>query len=165
MKIFIRLCLLAALGALGFWLWTVFFPSPETVIRKHINKVAELLTFDSKEGQFARLANVQELTGFFSPDVEIVVDTPAHGRETMSGREELSQKAMGARMVLGGLQVDFVDLNVTLNAGGTEATVLLTGRASVAGDRDQFVQELKFTLRKIDGDWLIVRIETIRTLT
>jgi len=165
MKLFVRLVLLAALVALGFWLWTVFFPSPETVIRKRLSKVAELASFGSKEGQIARLANVRQLTGFVSPDIEISVDTPDRSQQVISGREELFQRAMGARMALGSLSVEFVDMSVSLGADRTEATVILTGRARVAGDRDPFVQELKFFLRKMGGDWLIVRIETIRTLT
>ena len=38
MKIFFRLVLLAAVAALGFWLWTVFFPSPEQVALKKIDR-------------------------------------------------------------------------------------------------------------------------------
>ncbi len=165
MKIVVRLFFLAALIALGFWLWTVFFPSPETVIRKRLTKVAALLTFDSKEGQIARIANVQQLAGYFSTDIEITVDTPSQSRQTVSGRDELTQKALGVRMVLTGLRVTFLDPNITLSADKLEATVNLTGQATVPGDRDLFVQELKFFFRKIDGEWLIVRVETVRTLT
>ncbi len=32
MKILVRLVLLAALAGLGFWLWTVLFPSPEKIL-------------------------------------------------------------------------------------------------------------------------------------
>ena len=165
MKIFIRICLAAAVIALGFWLWTLVFPGPEKIIRKRLTKVAALLSYDSKEGQIARLANVNQLAGFFSSDVTVIVDTPARSRHEISGRDELTQAAMGARMALSGLRVEFLDLNVTLSPDNSEATVALTGEARVSGDRDLFVQELKFVLRKIDGDWLIVRIETVRTLT
>jgi hypothetical protein len=165
MKLLIRLCLLAGLLALGYWLWTVFFPAPETVIRKRLAKVAELVSFNANEGQIARLANVQQLAGYFAPDIEISVDTPAQAHQVVSGRDDLSQKLMGARMMLNGLKVEFLDVTVALNAPKTEATVTLTGQARVAGDRDFFVQELKFFLRKIEGDWIIVRVETIRTLT
>jgi hypothetical protein len=165
MKLTLRLVLLAAFIGLGGWLWTVLFPGPETIIRKHLAKVAALVSFPSQEGQLARIANVQQLGGYFAPDVEISVDTPGHPRQTFSGRDELTQAALGARAALPGLQVKFVDLNIQLAPDRTSATVDLTGEARLAGDRDFFVQELKFYFRKSDGQWLIVRVETVRTLT
>lgn len=165
MKTIIRLFLLTLLAALGFWLWTVFFPSAESVIKKRLAKVSTLLTFNSKEGQIAKIANVEDLTGCFSRDIEIIVDTPVQSRQTISGNDDLRQILLGARMALTALAVEFKDVTVEVAPTKTEATVSLTARAQVAGDRDQFVQEAKFTLRKIDGKWLIVRIETVRTLT
>jgi hypothetical protein len=40
----------------------------------------------------------------------------------------------------------------------------LTVEAKVSGERDPIVWEMKFTLRKTDGQWLITRVETVRTL-
>ena len=40
MKIIIRIALLAALAALGIWLWTVLFPRPEKVIRRRLTELA-----------------------------------------------------------------------------------------------------------------------------
>ena len=165
MKILFRLLLLAAVTALAFWLWTLFFPSPETVIRKRIDKVARLVSFGPREGNIARAANVLQLTGYFATNIEITVDTPAQSKQTLSGRDELTQAALAVRNVLAGLSVEFLDQTITLSPDKLEATVSLTGKARVPGDRDLLVQELKFYLQKINGDWLIVRIETVRTLT
>lgn len=165
MKIIFRLGLVVMFAALGFWLWTLCFPNPEMVIRKRLDKVAALISFGPKEGNIARAANILQLTGYFATNIEITVDAPAQSNHTFSGRDELTQAAMVVRNSLTGLNVEFVDQNITLSPDKTEATVSLTGKARVAGDRDLFVQELKFSLRKIDGTWLIVRIETIRTLT
>lgn len=165
MKLLIRLCLGAALAALGLWLWFLLFPTPETVIRKRLAKVAELATFSSHESQLARIASVQQFTDLFSPGIEINVATPTQSRQIVSGRDDLSEKMLGLRMALGGLKVQFLDPNITLDAGKTEATVTLTAHARVTGDRDALVQEMKFFLHKINGDWLIIRIETLRTLT
>jgi len=165
MKITLRIAALLALAALGYWLWTVFFPSDEAIIRKRLTKVATLMTFDSQEGNIARAMNVNEAAGYFARDVEIIIDTPAQSKFTLSGRDELTQRALGVRMLLKGLAVRFLDLNITLAPDNSEATVNLTGEARVPGDRDLFVQELKFFLRKIEGQWLIIRVETVRTLT
>jgi hypothetical protein len=164
MKIFFRLCLVAILVALGCWLWTVCFPSPEKVIRKRIAKVARLASFNSNEGMIAKAANANELAGCFSVDAEIAVDLPGEAEGSISGRGEISRLAMAARSSAKGMNVKLLDPNIKLSADRTEATVDLTGEASVPGQRDLFVQELKFFFRKIEGDWLMVRVETVRTL-
>ena len=165
MKITIRILGLALLAAIGWWLWVTLFPSPESVIRKQLAKVATLLTFNSKEGTIARAANAQQFASYFSPQTEIVVDTPSQSRQTLSGRDEVYQAALGTRSLLPGLTVEFIDPQITLTPDHTSATVNLTGKAKVTGDRDFFIQELKFFLRKIDGQWFIIRVETVRTLT
>ena len=136
MKILGRLCLLAIIAALAFWLWTIFFPDPEKVIHQRLDKVAALLTFNSKEGNIARIANVQQLTGYFATNIEVTVDAPAQSRQTLAGRDEITQAALAARGSLGGLTVEFVDQTLTFNADKSEATVILTGKARIPGDRD-----------------------------
>jgi hypothetical protein len=165
MKNIFRIVLAIVLVALGVWLWTVLFPSPEKVIRKRINKVAELMTFNSNEGQIARLANLQQLGGIMARDIEIFVDVQGRQLMALNGRDEVLPAVAAARAQLPGLKVQFLDLGITLSPDKTGATVCLTGQARVPGERDFFVQELKFILRKIEGKWLIIRIETVRTLT
>lgn len=164
MKMLRRLTLALVLLAVGVWLWTVFFPRPETVIRKHLDKMAALLTFTVNEGQLARLVNVQQFVGFFSPDAELVVDSPPHLSHTFSGRDEILQASMLIRSAVSGLKVELLDSQIKLSPDQTEAIVDTTGQARVSGDRDRFVQELKINFRKVDSTWLIVRIETVRTL-
>jgi hypothetical protein len=165
MKLLFRLLLLAAVAALGYWLWTVFFPDAETVIRKRLNKVAALVSFTRGEGNFAAIASVERLSGYLAPDIEISVNDPYQSNQTLSGRSEVKQSVMAVRKALAGLKVEFVDLNVSFNTDRSEATVLLTGRARLPDQRDLLLQELKVILRKIDGEWLITRVETVRTLT
>jgi hypothetical protein len=54
---------------------------------------------------------------------------------------------------------------VALAADKQSATVDLTARARVGGEPDSYVQEMKFVLKKTDGHWLIVRVETVKTLS
>ena len=54
MKIIFRLVLLAALVALGVWLWTVLFPSPEKVIHKRLIGLANVVSFSPNEGDLVR---------------------------------------------------------------------------------------------------------------
>jgi hypothetical protein len=159
-----RALVLAGLIALGFWGWRAWFPSPQGVIRKRLAELARTASFSSNEGPLAKLANVQKLPPFFANDVEITVDAPGRSQQTYHGRDELLQAAMGARTALSGLTVEFLDVIVSLAPDKEFATANLTAKARVPGE-DFTVQELKFTLKKIGGVWLIFRIETVKTLS
>jgi hypothetical protein len=165
MKIFRRLVACAIVVALGWWLWTMLFPNDETVIKKRLNRIATLMTFDSKEGNIAMAANVSELIGLFDIEVEVMIDTPEFRKQSLAGRDEIRNAALAARQSFSPLEVKFLDLNAVIAPDGTNATVQLTAEVHQSRKRDLFMQELKFVLRKVDGTWLIVRVETVRTLT
>ena len=84
MKIIIRIVLLAALAALGVWLWTVLFPGPEKVIRRRLTELARTVSSSPGESDLTRLAAARSVAGFFSTNVEMNVDlrtwpAPFHG--------------------------------------------------------------------------------------
>ena len=164
MKIIIRIVLLVALAVLGIWLWTVLFPSPEKVIRRRLTELARTVSSSANESDLARLAAARSAAGFFAADVELNVDLPELGQRTMD-REEITQLALMGSSRAGGLQVKFPDINITVAPDKQSAVADLTVEANVSGEHDSIVREMKFTLRKTDGQWLITRIETVRTLT
>ncbi len=159
-----RAILAAALLALGLWGWHLLFPSPEQVIRKRLTELAQAVSFSAKEAPLAKLANAQNLTAFLASDVEITVDVPGQSRRTFSGRDELVEAAIAARSVVGSLSVQFFDINVSVAPDKQTAIVNLTARGKVPGE-DLLVQELKFLLKKIGHDWMIIRVETVKTLS
>jgi hypothetical protein len=165
MKIVFRILLFAALAALGIWLWLVLFPSPEKVIRQRLTELARTVSFSSNEGDLTRLAAARNVAGFFSTNVELNVELPELGRRNSMDREEITRFALLARSRAGGVQVKFPDLNITVAPGKRSAVVDLTVTAAIGGEPDSIVQEMKFTLHKIGGQWLITSVETVRTLT
>ena len=159
----IRVIVLAGLVALGFWVWTRLFPDPKQVIRNRLNQAARLASFAPGEGNFSRAFNVKKLGALFSDDAKILVDVPE--METREfGLDEMIQALMGAKRLGNGLKVKFIDPNIQLDAGAGSALVDLTVEAKLGGQNDSIVQEMKFTLKKIKGDWLITRVETVNTL-
>ncbi len=90
---------------------------------------------------------------------------PGRVEHTFSSRDEIMQAAAAAYSALNGIKVEFLDVNVMVGADKQSATAGLTLKAQAAGDKDFIAQEMKFTLQKIDGKWLITRVETVRTLT
>ena len=164
MKIVFRIVLLAALAALGVWLWTVLFPSPEKVVRRRLTELARTVSSSANESDLTRLAAARSVAGFFAATVELNVDLPELGQHNSMDREEITQLALMGRSRAGGLRVKFPDINITVAPDKQSAMADLTVEANVSGEHDPIVQEMKFTFRKNDGQWLITRIETVRTL-
>ena len=164
MRIIVRLILLAVLLALGFWLWTFLFPNPQKVIRDRLNKIARLASFSGNEGNFSRVAAVEKLGAYFTDEIEVKVDVPHEETVTFNRREELMQAALSARSALSALKVDFPDINDDVDPGKLSATADVTLRADINGEKNALIQELKFYLKKVDGKWLIYRLDTVRTL-
>ncbi|EEF61162.1 hypothetical protein [Pedosphaera parvula] len=164
MKIVVRLVLLVVLAALGYWIYTVLFPPTEVVIRKRLNKIAELASFSSGQGNIIKVANLERLGTYFKDNVEVVVDVPGFGPHTFNQKAELMQAAGAARSTVPSLNAKFIDINVDVGSAKHLATADLTLEASVGGQKDAIVQELKFTLENVNGTWLVARIETVKTL-
>jgi len=161
-----RYVAVAALIGLGIWGWRVLFPSPERVIRSRLNALAKAVSFGPNEGVLAKAYNTQKLTGFFTPDVEIDVDLRGYPPQTLSGRDEVLNAALYAHSNLNGLKVQFSGINVALGADRITAKVNLTGRAILPGSEHEFnVLEFNFLLRKVDGQWLIYQVQTVKTLS
>jgi hypothetical protein len=159
-----RLIVVGALVALGVWGWRVFFPSPESVIRKRLGELAKVASFSSNEGLIAKAYNASLLGEFFTPEVQITVEVPGT-QHTISGRDELLQAAAGARSAVGSLTVEFPDINVVVAPDKNSAVVNLTARGKVPGQRDSYMQELKMRMIKIKRDWLIEQVQTVKTLS
>jgi ketosteroid isomerase-like protein len=160
-----KILVLVVLGALivGGYYW--FHSTPEKAIRKRLLELAEVASFAGNESPLVKLANAQKLSSFCSVNVEVTVDLPGNRASTVSGRDEVLQAVAGVRQTLQGLHVEFLDITVQVSPDRTTATATLTARAQITGDRDEYIQELRFNFRKIDNDWLISEIQTIKTLT
>ena len=165
MKTVFRFVLLAALVALGVWLWFVLFPSPEKIIHQRLTELARTASFSSGEGNLARLAAAQTLAGFCATNVEVDINVPGRVQHTLVGRDEIKEVALGVRTRLSGLKVTFPDINIAVAPDKQSAVVDLTIEANIAGEHEPIVQEMKFTFQKTDDGWLITRVETVRTLS
>ena len=152
------------LGVAG-WLWTIIFPSPEHVIRKRLAELSKAVSIQGKESPVAMLANASRVAGFFTADIEIRVDVPGASAQVITGRDELFAIAQRVRTMSTGLEVQFLDVNITIAPDKKSAEANLTLRAKAPGDRDQIVQEMKLLLNKSEGSWKIRKVETVKTLS
>jgi hypothetical protein len=159
-----RLVAALAAGACGVWLWLVLFPSPEKVIARQFEKLSQAASVRPGEGYLPRMMDAQKLGGFFTTNVEINIDVPGRRQQTTMSRDDIVQAVMAAHLA-GGLTVKFSDINVTVGADKQTAQAGITVEARVPGEQEMMVQEMKITLRKIGGKWLITKVQTVRTFS
>lgn len=164
MRTALRVVALAALAGLGFWLWTVLFPSPQKLVLRRISKLAATVTVTQGDGTFTRASKVSNLIGYFATDAEISWDGAGTGAHTLSGRDEIREAAAGGMAHLTSLKVRFQDATARISPDQQTAEVSCTANVRANDSQDFGVQEFRFQLRKIDGDWLITRAETVKTL-
>jgi hypothetical protein len=163
-KIWVRGILVVGLAALAFWGWGVLHPGPEAIIRKRLLELARAVSKTPDQGNFAMAANALNLPDYFSRDVELMVDFGGRPQQ-FSGRDELIAAASAVRSTVSSLSVSFPDIKVTLAPDRESAVVNLTAEGRVKGEKDLYVQEMKVLFKKIEGEWRITRVETVKTLT
>ncbi len=110
------------------------------------------------------MAGAQSVGNFFSASVEINIDLPTRQQHSTLSRDDIVQTMMAAHSS-GGFTVKFPDISVTIAADQNNAQADVTVEASVPGEQDLIVQQMRFTLQKIGGKWLITRVQTVRTLS
>ncbi|HEY3760913.1 MAG TPA: hypothetical protein VGN23_04135 [Verrucomicrobiae bacterium] len=165
MKIVVQLAVVAAAIAAGLWLWTSVFSSPQHVIRARLKEMARDASFSDSQSIQDGYAAAQTVGDFFSTNVEITLNVPGSPGRTLNGREQIVRTLINLQESVNRLKVDFPDLNVTVAPDRDSATADLTLRAQVDGVRDSVAEEMKVTLKKIGGQWLITHIETVPVLT
>ena len=166
MKKLFTLLLLLGLIALGYWAWTVLFPNPQQIIRNHLNKLAKLASFSADEGNFSRVAKIQKLGLLFDENVQVAIEVSGGESHSLNltRREELTEAAMAAKRFTSGVTAEFLDLKIEMAPDKQSATADLILQAKISGENDMIAQELKFTFKQTNGDWLITRVETIKSL-
>ena len=164
MRIAIRLILLALLVVLGWWFWGVCFPSPARMVLKRMAALADTASFEAGASNFSRAAKAGSFIGFFAVDAQIIVDVPELGAHTLNGRDEIREAGNGGFATLRGLKVTFLDSTVKIGSDQQTADVSCTLRVMVGSDKDFGIEEMHFQFKKIDGAWLITKVETVKTL-
>lgn len=165
MKWVTRLILPALLIGLGVWLWIYLHPSPQEAIRRQLDNLAKAASFDEREGLVSRASAAQKVAGFFATEVVMNIEPRGIFPEQVS-RVEISEQAfyLRSQKEIRSFKVKILDPVITLGADNKSAIVELTLHAETEGERHLIVQEMKFMMRAVEDDWLIIRLETVRTL-
>jgi ketosteroid isomerase-like protein len=159
-----RVILALALIGLGAWLWWTFFPGAERAIRAQVAALAQTLSFKPSDGDLPKGIKAMKLLDFFTADVVIQLKPKGFEPLDLDGREAIRESEpllyfKGPR----GLEVEFLDVKLTLGPDRQTAIAHLTCQTTIAGEADYYVQELQLMFKTVDGAWLIYRVETVPT--
>jgi len=110
-------------------------------------------------------AAAQRVADFFAPQITLNINPPGIFLDEIS-RAEIAQQVgiLRSHPEIGSFKLTFLDPVITLGADQRSAIVEVTMNAEADEERHLAVQEVRLTMREIDGDWVICRIETVRTL-
>jgi hypothetical protein len=148
----------------GISVYRQLFPPAELAIRNRLLALASLASFSPNEAPLARMAKASRLVDFFARDIDIRLTEAPSGLARLTGRENLREVILGARSQAQRMSVHFPDLEVAVSPDGQSATAALTAVVDVNGEANTMVQELKISLRKEGGTWLIARIDSLKAL-
>jgi hypothetical protein len=165
MKWIIRVVVYATLIGTGIWLWLYFHPSPQEAIRRQLAQFAAAASFQGPEGLVRRAAAAQKFSRFFAGEVRVNIEPRGFFDEDAS-RQDIAEAIFQVRSQadIKSLRVQILDPVITLGADRRSAIVELTVNVETGGEPHFVVQEMKFTMRQVEKEWLIFRIETVRTL-
>jgi len=154
----------AWLSTVGVMSSCMLLPGEERKIARRLDELAEAASVNADESPVIRAAGGARIGRYFTEHAVIQMDADA---EPIQGRDTVVALASQARAAAADLKVRFTDVEIRVPDSGTATahlTLIVSGRSQVDAGDSTDGRELALTLQKIDGDWLISRAETLRTL-
>jgi hypothetical protein len=146
-------------------------PGEERAIRNQLSDIAETLSVPANDGDLGRLSRVASLRNVLAPDVQVLTGVSARPGAQMpseiSGRDGVLAFVGRWSPPPGGVTVEFVDMQVTLDDGRMHAQVYCTVQVTSGTAEKPLVdaRELTIGFSRIDGEWLISSIRPEETLS
>ena len=145
--------------------------SDERAIKNQMSAIAKALTVPANEGELGRVTRIASLRNALAQDIQISTRmSPRPGAQIppeIVGRDAVLALAARWAPPASGVAVEFVDVQVTLDASGAAAQVYCTAQASSGPPERPVVdaRELTVGFAKIDGAWLVTSVRPEDTLT
>jgi hypothetical protein len=144
--------------------------SDERAIRDQMAAIAQALTVAPSDGELGRLGRIAALRRALAPEIQLSTGVaPRPGVQIppeVSGRDAVL--ALAGRWVPppGGVTIEFVDVEVTLDDSRTTAQVYCTAKVASGSPEKPLVdaRELIVALAKRDAGWLVTSVRPEDTL-
>jgi hypothetical protein len=143
---------------IGYFVYQWWF-NPARAIKQRLGELAAALSVPAPDSDIARLERVAQLRRYLAADVRVEVDD----RDPITSRDAAIAIVSGLRPASGGVDVHFVDAQVTV-LSSTDSRAYLTVELATpdrqTGQRTVDSRDAVLTLAKRDGDWVITSAES-----
>ena len=143
--------------------WRVFFPGDETRIRRQLNRMGEVVSYEADASPLAGIAAASRFVKFLTPEVSVSIRIPGVGHREFQGKEHVREAFLASRSPRTGLSVVFLDPQIQLEHDD-QARVEVTVKVAHPGNPEVQAQALRIDFVKYEGDWMVSGVETIETL-
>ncbi|HNQ88765.1 MAG TPA: hypothetical protein PKM73_09140 [Verrucomicrobiota bacterium] len=157
-KTFVIAVLVAAFIALV----RLLAPNDEARIRKLLDTLAREASVPAQGKPVTDLAAANRLANLFAPGLQIQINLAGAPDVSVGSRTELVQLTLTAKSHASPFTVDLLDPRI-FNLGSTSAVVDATARATVSGEPDPVVAELRFHLVKVEARWRVQSVQNTPT--
>ncbi len=154
--------ILTLLGWLGY-AW--FFPPDSVLIERRILSLVALFPVEKKESIFVQALRADRIADYFSCDVSLDLGEISRTSQNIHSRVELRQTVVASRNRISGLRFEIPSLEVKVNEDALNADVRMGVLIWQDQDPNPIAEEMRLTLRKEHGTWLIGRVEGITETT
>lgn len=160
----LRLAGAAALVAAAVAAFLLLRPSDETRIRRLIEEMGPLASFEAGKGNLAFLGDVRRLVARFQPDAELHFEEVGSVSLGNFPAAQIESLAISARQAVGRLAVTIEPVEVFLD-GGSAARARFGVTARTGPGRGDFQgQGFEARLERREGAWKITRLEALPLL-
>ena len=141
----------------------------ERAIRSQLSAIATSLTVPANENELGRIARIATLRSALAPDIRVVTGATARpGGEIPTeivGRD-IALGLASRWSIIGGIAVEFVDVQVTIDDAGESAAVYCTAKMTTGTSQQPAVdaRELTVAFSKVDGAWRVTSVRPENTL-
>lgn len=156
------LLILALLCWLGY-AW--FFPPDAVLIERRIHRLVALFPVEKQESIFVQALRADRIAEYFSYDVSLDLGDISRSSQEIHSRLELRQTVAAARNRFSGLRLEIPSLQVKVNEDAQNADVRMGVLIWQGEDLTPLAEEVRLTLRKEHGTWLIALVEGVRETT
>ena len=169
MSNYVRVCRMAALVTTSVLVLSCG-NSDVRAIENQMSAIEEALTVPASEAELGRVARIASLRNALAENIQVSTGaSAAPGAQIppeLVGRDAVLALAARWAPPAGGVTVEFVDAQVTLDSGGVSAQVYCTVQATSGPPEHPIVdaRELTVGFSKIGGEWLVSSVRPEATL-
>ena len=155
----------AVLALLAAYFVYVWWFSPTRLIKRQLGRLAATLSVPANEADIARIARLAQLRRYLAEDVHLTV---GRGEIDIASRDVLLAAVAARRVPPGGADVQFVDVQVTVDSNDTARAFMaveVRSEDAGSGERSLDSRDARVTLAKRNGEWVITTAESPQPLT